>query len=67
MTLGIIFLSTSEISGTIIFISLLLVGNLIQAVLSSLILVFTVLSYRVNFNFLPAVHYQDYIESVEKI
>lgn len=67
VTLGIIFLSTSEISGTIIFISLLLVGNLIQAVLSSLILVFTVLSYRVNFNFLPAVHYQDYIESVEKI
>lgn len=46
---------------------LLFFGILMQAFLSSLILVFTVLSYRVNFNFLPAVHFQDYIQSIEKI
>ncbi|WP_435357587.1 glycosyltransferase [Emticicia sp. SJ17W-69] len=46
---------------------LLFFGILMQAFLSTLILVFTVLSYRVNFNFLPAVHFQDYIQSVEKI
>ncbi len=45
---------------------LLFFGILSQAFLSTLILVFTVLSYRVNFNFLPAVHFQDYIQSVEK-
>ncbi|WP_337042059.1 glycosyltransferase [Emticicia sp. 17c] len=45
---------------------LLFFGILMQAFLSSLILVFTVLSYRVNFNFLPAAHFQDYVESVEK-
>jgi len=45
---------------------LLFFGILMQAFLSALILVFTVLSYRVNFNFLPAVHFQDYIQSVEK-
>ncbi len=67
LILGILFLSISPITGTIVFISLLLVGILIQAFLSALILVFTVLSYRVNFNFLPAVHFQDYIQSVEKL
>jgi polyisoprenyl-phosphate glycosyltransferase len=67
ISLGITFLSISAISGTVIFISLLLIGILIQAFLSALILVFTVLSYRVNFNFLPAVHFQDYIQSVERI
>ncbi len=46
---------------------LLFFGILSQAFLSTLILVFTVLSYRVNFNFLPAVHFQDYIQTVEKI
>ncbi|UTA68391.1 glycosyltransferase [Emticicia sp. 21SJ11W-3] len=46
---------------------LLFLGILMQAFLSSLILVFTVLSYRVNFNFLPAVHFQDYVGSVEKV
>ena len=46
---------------------LLFFGILMQAFLSSLILVFTVLSYRVNFNFLPAVHFQDYVGSIEKI
>jgi polyisoprenyl-phosphate glycosyltransferase len=46
---------------------LLFFGILMQAFLSSLILVFTVLSYRVNFNYLPAVHFQDYIQSIEKI
>ncbi|MEN9612588.1 MAG: hypothetical protein RLZZ628_3402 [Bacteroidota bacterium] len=46
---------------------LLFFGILMQAFLSTLILVFTVLSYRVNFNFLPAVHFQDYIQSIEKI
>lgn len=46
---------------------LLFFGILSQAFLSTLILVFTVLSYRVNFNFLPAVHFQDYIQNVEKI
>jgi len=45
---------------------LLFFGILMQAFLSALILVFTVLSYRVNFNFLPAAHFQDYVESVEK-
>ena len=45
---------------------LLFFGILMQAFLSALILVFTVLSYRVNFNFLPAVHFQDYIQSVKK-
>ncbi len=46
---------------------LLFFGILSQAFLSTLILVFTVLSYRVNFNFLPAVHFQDYIQSIEKV
>lgn len=46
---------------------LLFFGILLQAFFSALILVFTVLSYRVNFNFLPAVHFQDYIKTVEKI
>ncbi len=46
---------------------LLFFGILSQAFLSTLILVFTVLSYRVNFNFLPAVHFKDYIQTVEKI
>lgn len=46
---------------------LLFFGILMQAFLSALILVFTVLSYRVNFNFLPAVHFQDYIQSIEII
>jgi glycosyltransferase involved in cell wall biosynthesis len=46
---------------------ILFFGILMQAFLSALILVFTVLSYRVNFNFLPAVHFQDYIQSIEKI
>ncbi len=46
---------------------LLFFGILSQAFLSTLILVFTVLSYRVNFNFLPAVHFQDYIQTVEKL
>lgn len=45
---------------------LIFFGILMQAFLSALILVFTVLSYRVNFNFLPAAHFQDYVESVEK-
>jgi glycosyltransferase involved in cell wall biosynthesis len=45
---------------------LIIFGILMQAFLSALILVFTVLSYRVNFNFLPAVHFQDYVESVEQ-
>jgi polyisoprenyl-phosphate glycosyltransferase len=67
VVLGITFLSISQITGTVIFISTLLIGIVIQAFLSALILVFTVLSYRVNFNFLPAVHFQDYIQSVEKI
>jgi len=44
---------------------LLFFGILMQAFLTSLVLVFTVLSYRVNFNFLPAAHFQDYVESVE--
>jgi glycosyltransferase involved in cell wall biosynthesis len=44
---------------------LIFFGILMQAFLSALILVFTVLSYRVNFNFLPAAHFQDYVESVE--
>ncbi|AFK03056.1 glycosyl transferase family 2 [Emticicia oligotrophica DSM 17448] len=46
---------------------LLFFGILMQAFLSTLILVFTVLSYRVNFNFLPAVHFQNYIQTVEKV
>lgn len=46
---------------------LLFFGILSQAFLSTLILVFTVLSYRVNFNFLPAVHFQDYIQTVEQL
>jgi glycosyltransferase involved in cell wall biosynthesis len=45
---------------------LIFFGILMQAFLSALILVFTVLSYRVNFNFLPAAHFQDYVESVEQ-
>lgn len=67
LALGITFLSIPQVTDTVIFISILLIGILIQAFLSALILVFTVLSYRVNFNFLPAVHFQDYIQSVEKV
>jgi glycosyltransferase involved in cell wall biosynthesis len=64
LTFGIVFLYDLSIP---IWALVLFFGILMQAFFSALILVFTVLSYRVNFNFLPAVHFQDYIKSVEKI